>query len=91
MAITKKLTKKKPIKAKKKSTKSISSSSQVLSPPIMTKQDRIWQAQRDARTLAGAEDVKKDKSRLKAAQFQAGRMAREQEIELQSIKKIAKK
>ncbi len=85
---------KKTAKKKAKNPVKKTADSSSLSYPValpMTKQDRIWQAESDARTLARAEDVKKDRSRLKNAQFQAKRMAKEQAVELRSIQKIAKK
>jgi hypothetical protein len=54
-------------------------------------QDRIWRAEEDARTLANAEDIKKDAARMKRAKIQAIKMTKEQEKNLASIRKIAKK
>lgn len=45
--------------------------------PSMSKSDRKWQAESDARTLADAEAIKVDSSRLKRAQKEAKSMAKE--------------
>lgn len=76
-------------KAVKKVTKKRTTSAEAVSTPRVSAQDRMWRAQDDARILAQAEEVKKDSTRLKAARAQAKKMAREQEISLNSIKKIA--
>ena len=56
--------------------------------PRLTKQEKEWQAQDDARTLASAEEVKSDKPRLNAAKKQARIMAKEQQQRASSLKKI---
>jgi len=56
----------------------------------MTKQDRIWQAQDDARTLATAEVIIQDKPRLALAQKAAARMAEERQKEAKAMGNIAK-
>lgn len=53
------------------------------------KSERIWRAEEDARTLASAEDIMKDKKRLAGAKKQAKIMAQEQEKQLKSIRKVA--
>lgn len=52
-------------------------------------QDRLWREQEDARTLASAEEILKDKARLAGAKKQARVMAKEQEKQLKSIRKVA--
>jgi hypothetical protein len=76
--------KKKMVKKKKKAI-----NAEAVPVPRLSTQDKMWRAQDDARVLAQAEDVKKDGVRLKAAKAQAKKMAREQEVSLASIKKIA--
>jgi len=56
--------------------------------PRMTKQDKIWQAQDDVRTLAMAEEIKLDKLRLGFAKKQAKIMAADQEKIAKALKKI---
>lgn len=56
----------------------------------MTKEDKKWRAQCDARTLADAEAIKTDKARLKLAQMKAKEMAKEAEVKAKAMKKIAK-
>lgn len=77
-------TKKKTVKEKKRTT-----SAEAVPTPRVSAQDRMWRAQDDARILAQAGEVKKDSVRLKAARVQAKRMAKEQEISLNSIKRVA--
>lgn len=76
-------------KAVKKVTKKNTTSVESLATPRVSAQEKIWRAQDDARILAQAEDVKKDSKRLNAARAQAKKMAKDQEISLNSIKKIA--
>lgn len=56
--------------------------------PRLTTQDRIWQAEDDARTLARAEEIRKDAKRLNLAKAQANKMIKDQENSLKAIKKI---
>lgn len=56
----------------------------------MNKQEKEWQAQEDARTLARAEEIKNDSSRKKAAIKEARKIVKEKEKEVKAIKKIAK-
>jgi hypothetical protein len=55
----------------------------------MTAEDKKWQAQMDARTLAEAETVKGDEERLTAATTVAQEMAEEQIQEALSMKRVA--
>jgi hypothetical protein len=48
-----------------------------------------WQKESDARTLAEAERIKSEPSRLKGAQAAAKRMLSEQQKEAQALSKIA--
>lgn len=57
----------------------------------LTIEQRKWQAEDDARTLASAEEIKVNKSRMSAATKRAKVMVTEQTKQLNSIKKIAKK
>lgn len=56
----------------------------------MTKEDKKWQAQEDARTLARALEIKTDSSRKKAAVAAAKTLAREAEKEASRFKKAGK-
>lgn len=58
--------------------------------PRMTAQDKKWQAQDDARTLAQANEVKADTTRLKAAVKEAKVMVKDEQKRLTSISKVAK-
>lgn len=53
------------------------------------KREKVWREQEDARTLASAEEILKDKARLAGAKKQAKVMAKEQEKQLKSIRKVA--
>lgn len=53
------------------------------------KTEKQWQAESDARTLAEAERIKSESSRLKNAQTAAKRMVNDQQKELQSLSKVA--
>lgn len=55
----------------------------------MDKQEKIWQAESDARTLADAEVIKKDPERLAAAVKQAKKMADEKKKEAQGMAHVA--
>lgn len=56
----------------------------------LTKEEKQWQAESDARLLAGAEVVKNTPTRLKAAKKEAGKQAVEQQKEAAAMKKVAK-
>lgn len=65
-------------------------------PPIMaqtkaqmTRQEKQWQAQDDARTLATAEVVKNDPGRLSAAKVAAKRMAEEEKDSAKAMTRVA--
>ena len=53
-------------------------------------QDRKWQAQDDARTLAQAEEIKSDSARKKRAIVMVRKMVKDKEKEVKSFQKIAK-
>lgn len=57
----------------------------------MTAQDREWQRESDARTLAEAETIKSDIGRLKGATSEAKKMVKRDEERAKSMKKVAKK
>ena len=56
---------------------------------VMTAEDKKWQAEQDARTLAEAEVIKGDEGRLMAAKGAAKEMADEKKEEAQAMSKIA--
>ena len=53
------------------------------------KSEKQWRSENDARTLAEAEKIKNDSSRLKNAQTAAKKMVKEQKEDLQSLSKVA--
>jgi len=55
----------------------------------MTAEDKKWQAECDARTLAEAEAIKDDKDRLSAAQEAAKAMVDEKQAEAAGMAKVA--
>jgi hypothetical protein len=55
----------------------------------MTRQEREWRAQDDARTLATAEVVKNDPTRLSAAKVAAKRMAEEEKDSAKAMTRVA--
>jgi hypothetical protein len=71
---------------RKKSSSKISSAST----PVKFNEKK-WQAECDARTLADAKVIMSDKSRLKAAAKEAGKMADCKMEEAKAMKSIAKK
>lgn len=65
--------------------------------PTMSAFDKMWEAERDAQSLANAEAIKTDGKRLKAAKTAAKRLvseerktAKEAEKRAKAMKKIAK-
>lgn len=58
-------------------------------PRKMSADEKRWRAEEDARTLAEAEAIKFDSSRLKAAKEAAKRMAGEANIKAKAMTKIA--
>lgn len=54
------------------------------------KSEKEWRAESDARLLVEAEEVRKDSSRMRAASRAAGRMIREQEDKIVSMRRIAR-
>ena len=57
----------------------------------MTAQDREWQRESDARTLAEAEQIKSDKGRLRGATTEAKKMVKRDEERAKAMKKVAKR
>ena len=53
-------------------------------------QDKQWQRESDARTLAEAEEIKSNSSRMKGAKAEASKMAKEQEKKVKTLKKVSK-
>ena len=51
--------------------------------------DQKWQAECDARTLADADEIKKDTPRLDKAKTAAQKLAEKKQVELASMKKVA--
>lgn len=58
--------------------------------PKMSKSDREWEAENDARTLADAEAIKVDNTRLKRAQKAAKRMANEAQTKAAAMSFVSK-
>lgn len=56
--------------------------------PKLSNEEKKWRAQEDARTLAEAETIKQDKTRVNAAKKEAVRMAKEAEDRMKAMKKI---
>jgi hypothetical protein len=56
-----------------------------------TAQDKKWEAESDAHTLAEAETIKSDKGRTSRAKNAAGRMAKEQQVRANAMTKVAGK
>ena len=57
--------------------------------PAMTQKEAKWAAESDARTLAEVETVRGDSTRLKKAKGAAKRMAAEETIRTDALRKIA--
>jgi len=58
--------------------------------PRLSKQERDWRAQDDARTLITAEAIKTDTTRRKAAISAAKQIIKEKEKEVKAVRKIIK-
>ncbi len=56
----------------------------------MTAEQKKWQAQDDAHTLASANEIKSDPARMKAAAAEASKMQAEAQKRANSLKSIAK-
>jgi hypothetical protein len=56
----------------------------------LTAQDRKWQAEEDARSLAAANEIKKDKKRMTAAKKEAKTMAKEADTKAKAMKQVAR-
>lgn len=59
--------------------------------PTLSKEDREWQADRDAQCLAEAHVILQDDKRLKAAKKAANKLAKEVADELAGLLKVAGK
>lgn len=57
----------------------------------MDAQERAWQRESDARTLAEAEQIKSDKGRLRGATTEAKKMVKKDEDRAKAMKKVAKR
>ena len=58
--------------------------------PKQTQQEKKWQAESDARTLAEAEEIKRSASRRSAAKREARQMAKDVAKQVQNLKKVAR-
>ena len=58
--------------------------------PSQPKTDAQWQAESDAQTLAEASTIKSDKKRLKGAKKVAGKMARDKQVQANTLKRVSK-
>ena len=58
-------------------------------PEPMTEDEKRWQSESDARTLATAEVIKKDEERLKSAGIAAEKMSEEELQEAIAMKNVA--
>lgn len=58
---------------------------------MISPDEKRWQAEADAHTLAAAKVIEKDKARLSAAQEAAARMAQEQADQANAMKSVARK
>lgn len=56
-----------------------------------TAQEKRWQAEEDAYTLARAEELKKDPKRLTAARNKAAEQAAERQEQADALKKVARR
>ena len=54
----------------------------------MTEEDKRWQAESDARTIAEAAGIREDQHRYAAAQAAAKRMAEEEEAKNKALKEL---
>ena len=59
--------------------------------PRLSAQDKKWQRESDAHTLAQAEEIKLSPSRMKGAVKEAKVMAKRTEIQVKAMKKVAGK
>ena len=55
----------------------------------LTKEDTKWMAESDARTLADADTIRNDSTRLKKAKDAAKRLAKEETVKTETLRKIA--
>lgn len=58
--------------------------------PRMTAEDKRWQAESDARSMAETKVIQQDKPRLNAAKKAASRMATEKQKEASAMKRVAR-
>ena len=59
--------------------------------PAVTKEEKRWQAEADARTLAEARVIMSDPARMKAAANVAKNLVAEKTAELKGLKQVARK
>ncbi len=57
----------------------------------MTKEEKHWQAESDAHTLANAQEIQKDKGRMGAAKKVAGEQAKELQQRTTAMRNIAQR
>ena len=57
---------------------------------MTTKEEKKWQAESDARTIAEAEAIKGDPERIKAAQKAAKEMSEEKQREADALRSLSK-
>jgi hypothetical protein len=58
--------------------------------PSQPRIDAQWQAESDAQTLAEASTIKSDRKRLKGAKKVAGKMARDKQVQANTLKRVSK-
>ena len=59
-----------------------------MSQPELSAEDKKWQAESDARTLAEADVISQDEKRIKAAKKAAETMSKEQMEQAKAMKKV---
>lgn len=57
--------------------------------PVMSADEKKWQAESDARTLAESEVIRGDEARMKAAQEAAASLAEDKQKELDGLRAIS--
>lgn len=58
--------------------------------PKISKEEKQWRAECDARTLAEYQEILSDKSRLRMAKTQAAKQAKELSAKVNNLKKVSK-
>lgn len=59
--------------------------------PVVSKEDKLWQARSDARTLADAETIMMDTTRVRAAAVEAKKMMEDVSKQVKTLSKVSKK